>query len=157
MRELTLANLIIKHCIEKNNPISNLQLQKILYFVQLKSINLFTYKHRILENAVFEAWRFGPVIRIVYEEYCNNAGLKITQISEFLKTSQTTPPDFLYPFIDKSLSIKPFTLVALSHNEGGAWDKVYQEGKKNIIPDDLLIEEAKNIVKVDRDLGCNLF
>lgn len=35
---LDLAAYIVKHCLEKGKPVSNLQLQKILYFVQLESL-----------------------------------------------------------------------------------------------------------------------
>ena len=47
-------------------PISNLQLQKILYFLQV----IYASKtDKLLFADQFEAWPYGPVIRDVYVEF----------------------------------------------------------------------------------------
>ena len=70
MKALPLAGYIVQHCIDRNTPVTNLQLQKILYFVQLQSLKETDFKEPIMEDPQFEAWMFGPVIREVYLTYC---------------------------------------------------------------------------------------
>ena len=60
---LNIAAYVIKEYRQRNKGISNLKLQKVLYYIQIKSL-------QDLSRAAFddeiEAWRHGPVIRKVY-------------------------------------------------------------------------------------------
>ena len=71
MKALDLAAYIVNLCIEKGNPVSNLQLQKIMYFTHLYYLR--NYKSKLITDLPFEAWKFGPVIEQVYYKYsiCN--------------------------------------------------------------------------------------
>lgn len=64
---LTVAKYIVNRCVKSGTPISNLQLQKILYFVQMAFL-------KKLDNPCFsddiEAWQFGPVVPVVYYHFC---------------------------------------------------------------------------------------
>ena len=55
-------------------PISNLQLQKILYYLQVYFIQ---HEGIPLFEDEIEAWQFGPVIPEVYYEYCGFGGFEI--------------------------------------------------------------------------------
>lgn len=156
MNPLSLARIVIEHCIEVDNPISNLQLQKILYFLQLKSIRVDGFEKRLIMRQVFEAWRFGPVISSVYNAYCRNGGLKIT-VPKSSPEEDIIIPYYVNDFIDNALKVKPFKLVALSHNNKGAWKQTYVEGKKYIISDQLICDEAKIIEEIDSQIECYLF
>lgn len=57
---------IIEYCNKKNYRISNLRLQKILYFSQKYFIR---FCGRKLFHENIEAWAFGPVIPAAYSEY----------------------------------------------------------------------------------------
>ena len=61
------AKYVINLCAAENEPISNLQLQTILYYIQAAF-----YKHfgRPCFDDNFEAWMFGPVLPEVYYQYC---------------------------------------------------------------------------------------
>lgn len=158
MEPLLLAKIIIDHCIEVDNPATNLQLQKILYFLQLKSIIEDGFDKRIILEPCFEAWRFGPVIPIVYNMYRRNGGLKITCSHYQNKKLQGIEiPTYVNNFIDSALKVKPFKLVALSHNDEGAWKSTYVEGQKKLIKDELVFQEARIIQDIDKRLGCHLF
>lgn len=63
---LTVAEYIIAHENEKNRPISNLRLQKLLYFVQALFL---VSEDRPCFTDEIEAWDFGPVVPVVYHEY----------------------------------------------------------------------------------------
>lgn len=49
-------------------PLTNLKLQKVLYFIQGWSLTKFE-KPIINNDEVFEKWKYGPVIRSVYREF----------------------------------------------------------------------------------------
>ena len=65
---LDIARYVVNYCNSNNYEISNLKLQKILYFIQANFV-----VEKGLENPCFyeqiEAWSFGPVIPEVYHEF----------------------------------------------------------------------------------------
>lgn len=63
---LDIAKYIIAYEHRKGREVSNLRLQKLLYFVQAKFLRE-TGKPCFLD--IMEAWDFGPVVPIVYHEY----------------------------------------------------------------------------------------
>ncbi|MGP1561628.1 MAG: Panacea domain-containing protein [Helicobacteraceae bacterium] len=75
MKAINLAKYVINYSIKMSYPVSNLQLQKILYF-----LNLFFCKKYgdFLIDDNFEAWKYGPVISEVYQEYSIYGGNAIT-------------------------------------------------------------------------------
>lgn len=129
MKALELARYVVNLCIDNDSPVSNLHLQKILYFA-----NMFYFKkngeHLIDDN--FEAWQFGPVIREVYYQYVI-FGFNLILIKE--RSTQVKLDDELNNFIIKMSKINPFVLVDYSHRPNGAWAKTYNNGNgfcKNI-------------------------
>ena len=63
---LLMAKYIIKYCNKSNLPISNLKLQKLLYFIQ--AAFLVEKGHACFPDEI-EAWDFGPVVPAVYYKY----------------------------------------------------------------------------------------
>lgn len=63
---LDVARYIINYSIDNNYEISNLKLQKILYYVQ-SAFLVFKKKRCFYENII--NWAYGPVIEEVYREY----------------------------------------------------------------------------------------
>ena len=62
----TIANYVIRYSNKHNLDVSNLKLQKILYFIQAQ----FLVNHdRPCFGAKIEAWSFGPVVPTIYNEY----------------------------------------------------------------------------------------
>ena len=55
--------------IEDRKPITNRQLQTILYYIQ---IQYYKEKRIFLFNEDFEAWQSGPTIPLVYYRFCSN-------------------------------------------------------------------------------------
>lgn len=70
----TIAQYIINRCIKLEKPITNLQLQKILYYIQKE----FESRKRIAFYDNFEDIGFGPVILSVYDRFCGFGALPIT-------------------------------------------------------------------------------
>lgn len=143
MKALDVAKYIINKSIGFGKPISNLQLQKIMYFVHLNFLRKTGKK--LITDEKFEAWQWGPVIRDVYFEYNVFGSNKISVPEEggVLDLSEKEL-EKIDATIDESIHFKPWVLVQRSHIKGGAWDRIYKdgEGDKLIIPDDLIQEEA---------------
>lgn len=62
----TISKYIINYCDEHFGGVSNLRLQKLLYFVQvefIKEAGYAAFKEEI------EAWSFGPVVPEIYRKY----------------------------------------------------------------------------------------
>ena len=144
MKALPLAGYIVQHCIDKNTPVTNLQLQKILYFVQLQSLKETDFKEPIMEDPQFEAWLFGAVIREVYYAYCANGGLPIIKVApeSGIIPSDKEVPEYVKNIVDIAMQLRSWDLVAISHRDGGAWKTVYQEGLKLPISDDFVRKDA---------------
>ena len=67
MKALNLAAYIVNLCIEESNPVSNLQLQKIMYITHLYYFR--NHKAKLITDLPFEAWKFGAIIKQVYYKY----------------------------------------------------------------------------------------
>lgn len=69
------ANFIIDMAIEKDKPVTNLKLQKIMFFLQ--GYCLSKYKASLIDGS-FSKWRYGPVEEEIYIEFKNNGSMPIT-------------------------------------------------------------------------------
>jgi len=71
---LDVARYIIKYSNEMGYGISNLRLQKLLYFVQAYYLAFTESGERCFSDSI-EAWDFGPVVPKVYHEFkCYGSG-----------------------------------------------------------------------------------
>lgn len=64
---LYIAKLLINKCRELDRRITNLKLQKLLYFAQGHFIQ--ENNGSLLFEEDFQAWAHGPVVPVVYEEF----------------------------------------------------------------------------------------
>ena len=146
MQALALANYLIEESICRRAWISNLQLQKILYFLQLRSLIENEFRHPLIADD-FEAWRFGPVVREVYRAYSRNAGLKILRVASSQSPRLTTAdvPAWVEPFFSAILQQRPAQLVDLSHRRGGAWQRSYVSSLSRTVPLAYIAEEARQL------------
>lgn len=146
MKALDLAKYIICISHENKSPISNLQLQKVLYFVNMFYI---AKTNNPLIDDDFEAWQFGPVIKEVYNEYSINGSNKI-----YLEKDEN------YAKIDKAVDAETkemiialskasvWKLVDYSHRKNGPWDKTFDEKdpyKRDVINYEFIKDEALKI------------
>jgi uncharacterized phage-associated protein len=61
-----IAYAFVKKGIEEGNPITQMKLQKLVYFAH--GIHLAKYGKPLI-NEVFQAWKFGPVVPVIYQDY----------------------------------------------------------------------------------------
>ena len=63
---LEVSKYVIDRCNKNGHPMSNLQLQKILYYIQ--GYYLACFNKPLFKDAIV-AWRLGPTIPSVFEHY----------------------------------------------------------------------------------------
>ena len=129
------AQYIVNYFIGLGKPVSNLQLQKLLYFVW---INYYSKTKLVLFEDPFIAWPLGPV---VHEVYCFYSPYGSFPIFDLVKVS--LPENIDTSIIDKCLEhyvdYPAYKLVSASRIEGGAWDIAYsKQGKGTLIDPELI-------------------
>ena len=118
---------IVRRCADRGFPISNLQLQKMLYFLQrayLKKNGVPLFQEKIV------AWQFGPVVREVYYTFSTYSSLRIIP-TEYDPNPDFFLENFLLDEIDTRSEQKPWDLVDETHQKGRAWDRVFKDGIGN--------------------------
>ena len=107
--------------------LSNLQLQKILYILQVLHLGI---NSKPLFQAKFEAWNYGPVVPEVYHRF-KLFGNKPVQEWAFPRIDENIPQTDLSFIAEASSALSklpPFKLVALTHRKGTAWEQNYEPG-----------------------------
>lgn len=125
---LELAKYIVTKCIKDHCPISNLQLQKILFFIQREFLQK---KGRVAFYDDIQAWKFGPVVRNVYVYFCVFGGMPIDLPLEFIEGNinwNDSDKSLIDGIVVQCRKLDPWQLVAETHKSGGAWDKTYCSG-----------------------------
>lgn len=135
---LYLARYIIDKCAKDEHPISNLQLQKILYQLQKELLK----KGTVLVNDDFQAWAYGPVVPKVYFEFCSYGAMRIDE--RYNVRIENKIKQAIDPIIEKLRKDEPWELVKQTHLKGGAWDIVYRNGSgnKSTIPLELIKDKG---------------
>jgi len=145
------ANFFIARSLKEGVPISTMTLLKVLYFAHAWHLVKFAAP---LIAQPFEAWRYGPVCRVVYEQFKKEGGKPIVRLAESLdiETGLFTPvafnfdqylQRFLNHILDYYTKFHPFTLSDLTHERGGPWEIIWSEAERRavpgmIIPNDLI-------------------
>ena len=98
---MDVAQYVINYCDREGHTITNLQLQKILYFVQLEFYNVFK---KLLFMDEFEAWYLGPTIVKVFKYYAaegNQNPLKSKKIKQiaFNEKTMKIEENVVYPVL----------------------------------------------------------
>lgn len=133
MEALRVAEYVVTYCYKTGSPVTNLQLQKMLYFLWIDYYK--KYNEPLFTDRRFEAWPLGPVIRDVYYRFCSFGSMTILPSIARIENADLDLPNSKRNSIDSI--IKKYanryvsTLVNDSHEKGHAWDRVYQEGKGN--------------------------
>jgi len=132
-RALQIANYVISLALNREINITNLHLQKILYYLQAESL---TRTGEPLFEGSIEKWRLGPVIPSVYHEYKEFGSQPIKEIAtEIVFDPDTMGIDFIefdaddiaiqtretiLPLVEILLNKNPFSLVDKTH-EHAPW------------------------------------
>lgn len=136
-KALDLANYIVDKCIKDNAPITNLQLQRILYSVQKD----FLKRGSQAFSDDIEAWECGPVVPNVYFYFCGFGAMSIF-ISRDVVPNLTSDKNIIDNIVEAKRDLDSWTMAKETRRITGAWSKVFNNGKGSqcIIPVDLIKE-----------------
>jgi uncharacterized phage-associated protein len=144
-----IAYAFVKRGIEDQKPVTQMQLQKMVYFAH--GYHLAKHNQPLVEE-IFEAWKFGPVIRSIYDEFKSFGNIPITEIDK-AKSQQVSK---LSPSAKDSIEFTWATTKHLSaavlsnwtHKTDSPWGKVYRPNIWSIpIMDSSIKEYFSNLLK----------
>lgn len=141
---LDIAEYVISKCNDVNIPITNLKLQKILYYIQAYSLVLLDDK---MFTEEIRAWTYGPVVKEVYDEYSHCASFPINRSTEFELDKDCERNIIRRVFLEK-IPIDAWDLVEQTHNEDPWKDTMEMYGEGAIIPCELIKDYFKDKVRM---------
>jgi uncharacterized phage-associated protein len=123
-------------------PITIMTLLKVLYFAHAWHLAKFD---RPLIAQPFSAWKYGPVCRVVYDQFkdygsryidkkCVSFDVNTNDFSETTLNFDQVTELFLENIFDYYSQFHPFRLSDLTHETGGPWDMVWKEAENRAIP-----------------------
>ena len=134
---LSVAHYFIKLSADSDeNDLTNLKLQKLLYFAQAEYLK---QEDKPLFADEIEAWTYGPVVHAVYSEYKSCGSFPIT----LFDGNHSRPSDkplskpirsFLEGVWRKYGRYSASYLVSLAHKKGGPWESYYKDGASVVNP-----------------------
>jgi uncharacterized phage-associated protein len=154
------ANFILDSADRRDVRITNLALQKLLYFAHGWFFAMF---ERPLIRNKFEAWQFGPVQRMLYDQFKSFKDRPITkaratyidpQTGDAIYRKPDLAPDhaaIIEQVLAKYAEYSVGQLVEASHVEDGPWEYVWQQAEDVVfpgmrIPDSLILEHFKRLI-----------
>jgi uncharacterized phage-associated protein len=152
----SIANLMLDEGQRRSAGITNLALQKLLYFAH--ALFLVERKEPLVSGS-FEAWTFGPVHPTVYEAFKAAGERPITTRASRVNvaTGESVPlPEVLDPEIQRHIErvmasygrLTPGRLVDISHAKDAPWHFIVNKGRTTVafglrIPDNVILERFK--------------
>ena len=128
---LDVAKYVIEYCGKQGYAISNLKLQKMLYFIQADF--LAKRSSRCFADKI-EAWGLGPVVSDVYNEYKKYGSAEIPDKGVDSASMKIRKNDQLRinRIVDKCSKYTASALVEITHRQE-PWKKVYKKYENNEI------------------------
>lgn len=134
-----IANKIIAYLSEGENGecISNLKLQKLLYYVQGYNVAAF---NEVLFESPIEAWQYGPVVRDVYFKYKANgsAGINLEPGTEIVSLTEDEE-ELFKDVLNEYGQYSALGLMNMTHDEM-PWKSVFYSNPSGTIEVDKLKE-----------------
>ena len=115
MNAVSLSNYVISLFEEQKSPVTNLKLQKVLYYIQ-------GYFYRRFNKEAFAEeiynWQYGPVVPVVYYEYNNNGYYPLSSRSPVEGHSLSDcEKSLIKAIVEKCAAIHTSVLVSMTHSE----------------------------------------
>lgn len=145
---LAVAKELVEVAAANGNPLTNMKLQKLLYFGHALSLTLL---NKPLFTEKIEPWTYGPVVPDVYHSY-KIYGPNIITRNDYFSSYQIPQAEreWMLPVINKTWELfGKYSAVALSeysHKIGAPWERAISE-KNPIISDESIKNYYSNIFK----------
>ncbi len=145
---LNVARYVINYSNQQDYGISNLRLQKLLYFIQAHYLTCTDSDSPCFSDEI-EAWDFGPVIPAVYHEFKRFGSGNIPTITSYIVfddkdiwsahsvefDNESIPKcdqEKINKVVDKFSSYSTTSLVSLTHNQR-PWKEAYSGLNNGVI------------------------
>lgn len=140
MEKISCAQGGLALCQLSEGKFTNLQIQKILYFANMLHIG--KMGQPLIRNK-FLAWKYGPVVRELYERLKEYEIVSEDAFSDIIpimdkgtkkptEEKYTNAVEIIVDAHDRWSRFSAYKLVKISHWEEGAWYKTKQQGKDEI-------------------------
>lgn len=146
----TIAYVFVKKGIEEGLPVTQMKLQKMVYFAH--GIHLALYNEPLIREH-FQAWKYGPVVRDIYSYFKFYGSQPISDLSWLtLVGFKEEDLESLDERAHRSIDLTWDTLKGLNagqlsnwtHKVGSPWADVYVDGVSDIyIPNESIGEYFK--------------
>lgn len=131
------ANEVLLEARRKNIAVTHLSLQKLCFFVH--GIYLANHRRELVDGE-FEAWKFGPVHRVLFHALQRNRDKSVEELISrvdpisggkkgLLRVSSSEDQSFIGETASFFLSFTAGQLVELSHASGSPWHEVWEASK----------------------------
>lgn len=154
---LDIARYVIKYSNDQDYGVSNLKLQKILYFIQ--AYFLIQTNHPCFREPI-EAWDFGPVVPTVYKQYKMYASADVPTMESYIsfdgddiwkskriRFNKINIKDedkiLINKVVDKFSEYSATDLVTLTQHQT-PWIDAFSSGKNNEISLDIIKDYFSN-------------
>lgn len=151
-----IANLMLDEAERVGACLTNLALQKLLYFAHGIFLN---ETKKPLVSGYFEAWQYGPVHPLIYKAFCS-AGSDVIWFrakGQNVLTGEARPipePDnprvrsLIQQILGSYGNLSPGRLVDISHAKNSPWDFIVEKAQTSVafglrIPDSVIVERFK--------------
>lgn len=122
--------------LQAGDTISNLKMQKLLYYAQGHFLAI--YQKPLFKEKI-EAWTYGPVVREVYNRFkiYGNLAIDFKELDSFESTIYTNEHLDTLPFVFNRYNISARELVDRTHNEK-PWKESFNPYITKEIPQELI-------------------
>ena len=151
-----IANLMLDEADRNGISLSNLALQKLLYFAHGIFLN---ETKRPLVKGFFEAWQYGPVHPLAYKSFRSSGGGPIHSRAEgqdaltgerrqLAQPADASIRQLVQQVLNSYGKLSAGRLVDLSHAKNSPWHHIVDKGRTSVafglrIPDDVILERFK--------------
>jgi uncharacterized phage-associated protein len=147
----TIANFLLDHGDARRRPLTIMSLLKILFFSHAWHL---AKTGEPLVGQPFEAWKYGPVSRVVYDQFKGWGSNAIRSRAKVLNVGnaqyevasheaiEPATADLLRHVFDYYSQYHPFRLSDLTHEKGSPWEVVWSEATRRAVPGMVISDES---------------
>ena len=135
-----IANEFIRLGINDDNPVTPMEVQKLMFFAHGWMLGVYD---KPLHYGLWEAWKYGPVLPVVYHNLSYFVANPVTDVIRFADDPDLDDAERdMIEFVHRDYRpMGALRLSRLTHLKGSPWDKVNRKrwGSK-IIPNETIQE-----------------
>ena len=144
------ANEFLRLAKEHGKPLTPLQVQKLVYYAHAWMLGLYGQP---LIDTKFEAWRYGPVVPVIYFGLSHYRGdpIKLDDSLPLHHDDENNPfteeeSDIIAQVYERYARFSGLQLSAMTHGKGTPWDKSVKNGDF-LIPNKLIRKYYADLAK----------